>query len=170
VGVRSFQPMSNLDFVALPLGRYIENHLRFAEKLRTPPLIFLVNYYLKDLDGNYLNGMLDKGVWVKWMELRVHDDAETITTPIGLIPKYDDLARLFKQVLDREFTKDEYVEQFTIRIPEGLQKIERIEEIFKTQVHDSPRILFDVLVQQRQRLEETREKHGEYASPFDLDV
>ena len=170
VGVRAFQPMSNLDFVALPLGRYIENHLRFAEKLRTPPLIFLVNYYLKDLDGNYLNGMLDKGVWVKWMELRVHDDAETITTPIGLIPKYDDLARLFKQVLDREFTKDEYVEQFTIRIPEGLQKIERIEEIFKTQVHDSPRILFDVLVQQRQRLEETREKHGEYASPFDLDV
>ena len=167
-GVRSFQPMSNLDFVSIPLGKYIQNHLGFVKKLKRLPLIFAVNYFLKDKDGNYLNGMLDKGVWIKWMELRVHSDVKTIKTPIGNIPLYEDLARLFKQSLDQEYTKEQYTEQFTIRIPENLAKIDRIEQIYRTQVPDTPQIVFDVLAEQRKRLQETKEKHGDYISPFKL--
>ncbi|NOZ23327.1 MAG: phosphoenolpyruvate carboxykinase (GTP) [Planctomycetes bacterium] len=168
VGVRAFQPMSNLDFVALPLGRYIQNHLDFGQSLDTPPLIFGVNYFQKNREGKYLTGMLDKAVWVKWMELRVHGDVDAVPTPTGLIPKYDDLARLFRDVRGQDYTKGEYVEQFTLRIPESQQKIERIDGIYRTQVTDTPQIVFDVLAQQRQRLTEARKKHGDYVSPFDI--
>ncbi|MHC4659960.1 MAG: phosphoenolpyruvate carboxykinase domain-containing protein, partial [Planctomycetota bacterium] len=75
-GVRTFNLMSNLDFVSIPLGRYIQNNLDFAKGVDKPPLIFSVNYFLKGKDGSYLNGMADKKVWLLWAELRVHGDVD----------------------------------------------------------------------------------------------
>jgi len=168
-GVRAFQPMSNLDFVSLPLGRYIQNHLDFIEGLEHPPAIFAVNYFLKGKDGRYLNDIGDKRVWVRWMELCVNGDVETISTPTGLIPNYQDLKRLFREVLDKDYTPEHFAQQFTLRIPENLKKLDRIEHLYRTQVADTPRIVFDVLAQQRTRLEEAREKHGDYVPPTALD-
>ncbi len=164
-GVRAFQPMSNLDFVSLPLGRYIQNHLDFVKDLERPPLIFAVNYFLKGKDGQYLTAMSDKRVWMKWMELRVHEDVGAVRTPTGDIPKYEDLKRLFKEVLNKDYTPEEYAEQFTLRIPEAFRKLDRIERIYRTQVSDTPQIVFDVLAQQRTRLQDARGKHGDYVPP-----
>jgi len=61
-GVRTFNLMSNLDFLSIPLSRYIQNNLDFANTIDKPPLVFSVNYFLKDKDGKYLNGMADKKV------------------------------------------------------------------------------------------------------------
>ncbi|MHC4216053.1 MAG: phosphoenolpyruvate carboxykinase domain-containing protein, partial [Planctomycetota bacterium] len=58
-----------------------------------------MNYFLKGKDGNYLNGMGDKKVWILWAELRVNGDVEAIETPTGMIPMYEDLAKLFKEQL-----------------------------------------------------------------------
>ena len=54
------------------------------------PAIFSTNYFLKD-GGEYCNGKLDKSIWVKWMELRIHGDADAIDAGYGLIPKYAEL-------------------------------------------------------------------------------
>jgi phosphoenolpyruvate carboxykinase (GTP) len=129
-------------------------------------VIFAVNYFLKDKKGKYLNGIKDKYIWLKWMELRVHGDVAAIATPTGFIPQFRDLVKLFKQVLAKDYSEKEYVEQFTLRIPEILKKISRIEKIYRTGIIDSPHIFFDILHEQRQRLLEAREKYGEYISPF----
>lgn len=168
-GIRSFQPMSNLDFLSIPLGRYIENHLNFAIGMERPPIIFAVNYFLKDKDGRYLNGIKDKFVWLKWMELRVNKEAEAIRTPTGYIPKYEDIRKLFKEVLNKGYTKEDYVKQFTLRIPENIKKIDRISSIYRTQVMDTPKVVFDVLEEQRIRLLEAQEAFGNYISPFTLE-
>ncbi|AEK72663.1 phosphoenolpyruvate carboxykinase [Thermococcus sp. 4557] len=168
-GVRAFNPMAILDFMSVPLGEYIENYLKFGEKLRKAPKIFAVNYFLRDENGNWLNHKLDKGVWLKWMELRVHGDVDAIETPIGYIPKYEDLARLFKEVLDKDYTREDYEKQFTIRVPELLAKIERIESIYREQVKEVPDELFQVLEEERKRLLEARAKYGDYISPFALE-
>ncbi|NQS89178.1 phosphoenolpyruvate carboxykinase (GTP), partial [Patescibacteria group bacterium] len=86
-GVRKFNPMANLDFLSIPLDRYIKNNLDFGEKLEDPPSIFSVNYFLKDREGNFLNDKSDKAVWFKWMELRSHRDIGAIKMPTGFIPK-----------------------------------------------------------------------------------
>lgn len=168
-GVRAFNPMAILDFMSVPLGEYIENYLRFGEKLRKAPKIFAVNYFLRDENGNWLNHKLDKAVWLKWMELRVHGDVDAIETPIGYIPKYEDLARLFKEVLNKDYSREAYEKQFTIRVPELLAKIERIEKIYREKVKEVPEELFRVLEEERKRLLEAREKYGDYISPFALE-
>lgn len=164
-GVRSFNPMSNLDFVAIPLGRYISKHLKFVEGIDQPPVVFAVNYFLKDREGKYLTGMDAKRVWVKWMELRTHHDVEAIETPIGYIPKYEDLKQLFKGVLGQDYGKAEYKQQFTIKIPANLEKIGRIREIYSTKVTDTPDILFQVLKEQEDRLRAAQKVHGDLIDP-----
>ena len=118
-------------------------------------------------DGKYLNGMLDKSVWVKWMELRIHGDAEALDAGYGLIPKYDDLKKIFKDVLNKDFTEQDYVDQFTIRIPELLAKLDRMEEIYAT-VDDTPQAMKDEMAAQRKRLEALKADKGDYISPLDL--
>jgi phosphoenolpyruvate carboxykinase (GTP) len=163
-GVRTFNLMSNLDFVSIPLGQYIQINLDFTKD----PLVFSVNYFLKDKDGQYLNGMADKKVWLLWAELRTNGDVDAIQTPTGFIPKYEDLAKLFKDHLGREYTQTDYVQQFTIRIPENLAKLDRVEKIYKEKVSDTPQILFDTFTEVHSRLIATQQKFGDYISPFDL--
>ncbi len=151
-GVRVFNPMSNIDFVAIPLGRYIENNLRIVEQLAKEPLIFGVNYFLKGADGAYLNAMEDKRVWLKWMELRVHGDVDAIERPTGLIPHYEDLQRLFRECLGRDYTRAAYDEQFELRVDKSLAKLDRVEAIYRESVPDAPEILYQIIEAQRQRL------------------
>jgi len=167
-GVRTFNLMANLDFLSIPLGRYIQNNLDFAEDIDNPPLVFSVNYFLRGKDGKYLNGMADKKVWILWAELRVNGDVDAIETPTGLIPKYEDLAKLFKEHLDAEYSKADYIQQFTIRIPENLAKFDRIENIYREKVSDTPQVLLDTFAEVRRRIKEASDKHGDYISPFDL--
>jgi phosphoenolpyruvate carboxykinase (GTP) len=166
-GVRAFQPMSNLDFVSIPLGQYVRNHLDFVAGLERPPVIFGVNYFLKDEAGAYLTGMDAKRVWVKWMALRVHHDVKAARTPVGFIPLYDDLRALFERVLGRSYSREEYLEQFTLRVPENLAKLDRIEKIWRD-VRDVPETLFEVLTAQRSRLEAERARSGDRPSPLDF--
>ncbi len=167
-GVRESNPMSNLDFLSIPIGRYIEGNLTFGADVAHPPRIFSVNYFLRAPDGKFTNHKTDKRVWLKWMELRVHGDVEAIKTPTGFIPKYEDLKRLFKETLDRDFTETDYIQQFSVRVPQHLAKIDRLIEIYRTRVPDTPRLLFEVLEEQRERLKAAQAKHGDYITPHTL--
>ena len=164
-GSREFNPMANLDFLSIPLAKYIENHIKFGAGLKNPPLIFSVNYFLKDKNGRFLNDREDKAVWLKWMVLRVGRKIGAIKTPTGLIPRYEDLKRLFGEVLGKEYSKDDYVAQFTLRIPRHLEKIDRIADIYRTKVPGTPEIVFRILEEQKQRLVDAKRKYGDYVSP-----
>ncbi|MFH1614427.1 MAG: phosphoenolpyruvate carboxykinase (GTP) [Planctomycetota bacterium] len=168
-GIRSFNLMSNIDFLSIPLGRYIQNNLDFAKGISKPPLIFSVNYFLKDRNGKYINSMADKKVWILWAELRVHGDVEAIETPTGYIPKYKDLAQLFKEQLNHNYTQADYITQFTIRTGELLAKIDRIEKTYG-KIKDTPQIVFESLQQHRRRIRKGQDKHGDYINPFDLEM
>lgn len=167
-GVRKFNLMSNLDFLSVPISEYIQANLDFAKGLKKTPLIFSVNYFLKGKDGTFMNEKTDKKVWYKWMELRINNDADAIDTPTGRIPKYDDLKRLFKEVLNKEYDKKDYTQQFTIRIPESLAKIERIKKIYESDILNPLPVLFEILEAQKKRLLEAQKKHGDYITPDTL--
>jgi phosphoenolpyruvate carboxykinase (GTP) len=167
-GVRTFNLMSNIDFVSIPLGKYIQCNLDFAKGVKNPPPIFSVNYFLRGNDGKYLNGMRDKLIWILWAELRASAEVGIIKTPTGLIPKYEDLARLFKENLGKDYTRQEYVQQFTTRVPENLAKLNRVEKVYREKVADTPRILYDTFAEARRRLNAAADKFGQYISPFDL--
>jgi phosphoenolpyruvate carboxykinase (GTP) len=164
-GVPEINLMSIQDFVAIPLGKYVRNNLEFGKKLRKAPKVFGVNYFLRGPDGAFVNGIRDKHVWVKWMELRVHGEIDALLTPTGFIPCFEDLRGLFRSVLQKEYSPEDYVKQFTVRIPENLGKLERVEKFHREVVVDSPPEVFRVLEAQRQRLLEARERFGDRVSP-----
>jgi phosphoenolpyruvate carboxykinase (GTP) len=162
--------MSIQDFVSIPLGTYVKNYIEFGKKLIEPPIIFGVNYFLRDLrTGEFLNSRLDKHVWVKWMELRVHGDVKAREAPTGFIPLYEDLAELFKSVLNKAYTKEDYVKQFTIRVPENIAKIGRVEHFWQ-QEENTPQEIFDTLRQQKERLLVAQKKFGDYIAPENLQI
>jgi phosphoenolpyruvate carboxykinase (GTP) len=167
-GVRSFNPMSNLDFLSVPLGKYIRCNLDFGSRAKRQPKVFSVNYFIRGKDGKFLTNKDDKRVWVKWMDLRVNGEVDAIKTPTGYIPLYEDLRRLFKEVLWLDYSKAQYDEQFKIRVLEHLAKLDRIEVIYRQKVPDAPKELFRTLDQQRKRLEEVRARHGDYILPEQL--
>ena len=166
-GVRTFNMMSNQDFLAIPFGKYIRNHLDFAGKVERPPRVFATNYWLTGAGGAWLNGKLDKHVWVKWMERRVHGDVDAIEGPTGLLPKYEDLKALFAEVLDTDYTEADYVEQFSIRVLKNLEKLDRLDAHFGAMA-DLPSAVAETLAAQRERLEALQAAQGDLVSPLDL--
>jgi phosphoenolpyruvate carboxykinase (GTP) len=163
-GIRVFNPMSNMDFLSVPLSEYVSSNLSFGKRADKDPLIFSVNYFLKDKAGKFLNDMEDKRVWLKWMCLRVKGKVKALRTPTGLIPLYEDLRKIFKKVLNKEYMKEDYVQQFTLRIPENMDKIERITNIYRG-INNIPDSFFKELEEQARRLEHTRDEFGDYVSP-----
>jgi phosphoenolpyruvate carboxykinase (GTP) len=171
IGKRDSNPMSNIDFLSIPLADYINDDLKIVKKAKKPPLIFSVNYFLREggnPKGEFLTSIEDKRVWLKWMELRVNGNVDAIKTPTGYIPRYEDLKRLFKEVLDRDYSKEKYDEQFTVRIPQLLARIDRIEKTYKEKVPNTPEALYKAHAEQRKRLEELRKGKGDLVKPGEL--
>ncbi|MDO9514417.1 MAG: phosphoenolpyruvate carboxykinase (GTP) [Elusimicrobiota bacterium] len=164
-GVRVFNPMSNLEFLSVPLGKYIKANLEFGQGVGKTPVIFGANYFIRGKEGSFLNEKNDKKVWLKWIEKRINGEAGAIKRPTGLIPEYKDLALLFAEVLGIEYTKDAYEKQFMLRVRENIAKIDRVTEIY-SKFKDIPGDLETVLSDQKRRLEKVLAEHGEYVSPF----
>jgi len=165
-GKQEINIMSIQDFISIPLGQYLHNYLQFGKNLNRVPLVFGVNYFLRDLKtGEFLNGHQDKHVWIKWMELRVNNDVGAIEAPTGLIPRYEDLRSLFKQVLDKEYTSEDYNKQFTIRVSENLAKLSRVEAFYHENIPELSSEVWHVLNEQHDRLTKAQAKFGNYITP-----
>ncbi len=178
-GVRTINPMSNIDFLSTSLGKYIKMNLDFGAGLKVKPKVYRVNYFLQDEQGKWLNEKTDKAVWLKWAELRAAGDVGAIKTPTGLIPKYEDLARLFKEVHKKEYSKVDYVKQFSIRVEKQLERLARLKAYYETEdkwiranskdesTH-VPAIVFKVLADEEELLAAAKKKYGAILPPDKL--
>jgi phosphoenolpyruvate carboxykinase (GTP) len=167
VGVREASPMANLDFLVVPLGKYLENHRKFGKSLKNCPKVFATNYFLK-INGKYCNEKVDKKVWILWAEGRIHSEYQAIKTPVGHLPKLADLQVLFKQVFNKIYSEKEYVDQFSLRIAKLLEKLDRMEKMYKEE-SNIPQFFWDILTTQRKDLIALKEKYGkEIISPLEF--
>jgi len=168
-GVRVSNPFANMDFMIIPLAKYIEDHYAFGKKLKVHPKVYATNYFLKGSDGQWLNSKLDKKVWILWAEERIHGLVDAIDTPIGKIPKHADLKRLFAQCFNgRDYTEKEYVDQFSIRTTKYLEKLDRMEKLFKEEPN-MPKQFWDQLNDMRAKITALKEAKGkDVISPLEL--
>jgi phosphoenolpyruvate carboxykinase (GTP) len=159
-GIRKHNPFANLDFIVVPLGDYIEAHFDFGGKcVEKVPKIFGLNYFLKNKFGNYCDKKTDKRAWLIWAEGRIYGDYRAVETPIGLIPRYEDLKNIFSACALCDYTLDRYEHEFAIRVKKYLEKLDRIEESFSKEER-MPQAYYEQLYSQRKRLEEARDKYG----------
>ena len=157
-GVRKHNVMAIMDFMVVPLGIYLSNHIRFGRELKNCPRVFATNYFLKN-EGEYTNAKVDKKVWVIWAEGRVHGEYDAIRTPVGYIPRYENLRGLFREVFDKEYMKEDYDTQFSIKVDNYIAKIGRMEDIFREEPN-MPEEFWRVHNRQKGELQELKTKTG----------
>jgi len=131
-GIRVSNPMSNIDFLTVPLGTYLTNHIKFGKRLKNCPKIFATNYFLRS-NGDYLNEKTDKRIWVLWAEGRIHGEYSALETIIGYLPKYEELKNLFREVLGKKYSEEDYNLQFAIRLDKLIEKMNRMDELFRSE-------------------------------------
>lgn len=157
-GIRTSSPMANMEFLTVPLGKYLNNHFKFGAKLKNPPLVFATNYFLKE-NRSFINDKIDKKVWIMWMEGRAHGEYDAVRTPIGFIPKFHDIKKLFKDIFNREITEEFFDKLFSIRVTKYLDKMDRIEKIYRSEDMVSEK-LFEILGNIRNELKRAKSEHG----------
>ncbi|MDD5636561.1 MAG: phosphoenolpyruvate carboxykinase (GTP) [Atribacterota bacterium] len=164
-GIRKHNPMANLDFISVPFATYLENHISFQNNLKRIPRIFATNYFLKDEQGNFRTPKVYNLLWVLWAEGRVNKEYCAIKTPVGFIPKYEDLRKIFKHMVNKEYSQEEYINQFSLRIDRYLAKMDRMKAVF-TKIN-IPGLLVKELEQQIERLNKAKAKFNQVLiSPF----
>jgi len=174
-GVRR-QPWANAPFTPGSLGEYMDaqfvffNSDKIADEKR--PILAGLNYFLTDearggSSKKLLGEKKDVKVWMAWLERRAHQEVDAIETPIGYLPKHEDLKRLFKERIDKEYSEDLYIKQFSLYIDNILARIDLQEEAYGKEQH-IPDKLFDILKRQRAELTALKEKYGPIVSPEQL--
>ncbi|TFH18079.1 MAG: phosphoenolpyruvate carboxykinase (GTP) [Lentisphaerales bacterium] len=164
-GVLVPQPMANLDLISYPVGQYVQNNLDFIKGIKNVPKVFAMNYFLRNDQDQFCTGKLAKKVWLHWGELRVHGEADTYPTPTGLIPHYEDLKRLFKELLNEDYSEEDYRYQFQFRCDAWLAKLARATAYFKKTVPDCPAIVYETWDNSRRRIEQAKAQHGDLILP-----
>jgi phosphoenolpyruvate carboxykinase (GTP) len=167
-GVRP-QPWANEPFIPGPLGEYMDAQFAFfnSAKLTQKPIMAGLNYFLtygsRGGEGNKLLGeKRDVKVWLGWLEQRANGDADAIETPIGFIPKYEDLKNLFAGI-GKEYPKALYDKQFSFYVENIITRIDVLVASYKKEKSIPPKA-FEVYNEQRIGLEALKAKYGPIVS------
>lgn len=168
------QPWANAPFVAGPLADYLDAQFNFYgnPKMTKAPIMAGLNYFLtREARGDRGKGLLgekrDVHVWLGWLELYAHGDVQAIATPIGLLPKYEDLKKLFTEKISKDYPQSLYDMQFSLYIDNLVSRIDLQQAAWSKEPGASSR-LFNVYAEQRAALLALRDAKGSVVAPQDL--
>jgi phosphoenolpyruvate carboxykinase (GTP) len=169
-------PWANAPFIPGSLGDYMDAQFKFfgspdIAKDKSPVMAGL-NYFLtheaRGGEGKKLLGeKRDVKVWLSWLERRAHGDIDAIETPIGYIPKYEDLKQLFEATIDKTYQETLYNKQFSLYVDNIIARIDLQVNAYSKE-KNVPAKLFDVLKEQKQELLQLKEKFGAIVTPAQL--
>lgn len=166
-------PWANGQFIPGALADYMDAQFKFFGNSRInpqyKPVMAGLNYFLTDQarggsSPKLLGEKRDVKVWLSWLERYAHDEIGYLSTPIGNLPKYEDLKSLFKEIIDKDYPKELYVKQFSLYLDHIIKRIE-LQETAYAKEKRLPATLPGILMAQKNELVALRGIHGSIVPP-----
>ena len=142
VGVVRRDPMAMIPFAGYNMGDYLTHWLEMGKKIANPPKIFNVNWFRLDDQGNFeWPGFGDNMRVLMWILDRCEDKVDAVETPIGYLPKPEDINIEGLEGITLDIIKD------LLSVDKDLWKadVEGIKEFYAKVGDRMPKELYDEL-------------------------
>ncbi len=140
VGVVRHDPMAMIPFCGYAMGDYFQHWLDMERIADVVPKIFHVNWFRLDKDGNFMwPGFGDNFRVLEWILKRCEGTVDAVETPIGYIPKAEDINL---EGLDYEISKghkfgmDDLKSILTVDKEAWLEDFANIKEFYANKIGD----------------------------------
>ncbi len=134
-GVVRRDPFAMLPFMGYNIGDYINHWLQFGRSLPNAPRIFNVNWFRKDENGKFAWPGFGQNMRVlKWILDRIHGQASAVESPIGWVPRYEDL-----DWTGLDFSREDFDKIMTINSEEWKKELLSHEQLFSTFYNKLPK-------------------------------
>ncbi|MBI2730336.1 MAG: phosphoenolpyruvate carboxykinase (GTP) [Sphingobacteriales bacterium] len=132
-------PFAMLPFMGYHIGDYVNHWLQFGRDLPNAPRIFGVNWFRKDENGKFIwPGFGDNIRVLKWIVQRIRGNASSVESPIGWMPRYEDIDWSGME----NFTKEDFARIMTVDREPGKQELLSHEELFERMYDRLPKEFF----------------------------
>ena len=127
VGVVRRDPMAMRPFAGYHMGDYFKHWIEMGKKVKNQPKIFNVNWFRLDDDGKFLwPGFGENMRVLEWIIKRCEGEVDAVETPIGYVPKAEDI-----NLDGTDVTKETLEEILTVDKETWAKEAEGIEEFYK---------------------------------------
>ncbi len=148
VGVVRRDPMAMRPFTGYDMGDYFAHWLAMGKKISNPPMIFNVNWFRTDDEGHFIwPGFGDNMRVVMWILARCAGAVDAVETPIGFVPKAEDI-----EIEGLDITVDTVRELLHVDTALWKEEIAGIDEFYKQIGDRVPNELYDELEALKARL------------------
>ena len=149
IGVVRRDPMAMRPFVGYNMGDYFQHWLDMGKKIPNAPKIFHVNWFRTDAEGHFIwPGFGDNLRVVLWILARCEGKVDAVETPIGYVPKPEDINI---EGLDG-VTIDTIKDLLSIDIQSWLDDVGNIEDFYAQVGSHVPHELYEELGELKGRL------------------
>ena len=130
------------------MGDYFAHWLAMGKKIANPPMIFNVNWFRTDDEGHFIwPGFGDNMRVVMWILDRCAGKVDAVETPIGFVPKAEDI-----EIDGLDITVDTVRELLNVDADLWKEEIDGIDEFYKQIGDRVPKELYDELAELKARL------------------
>jgi len=170
-------PWANAPFIPGSLAEYLDSQFKFFGNKKIAedkkPLMAGLNYFLTDearggTSKKLIGEKRDVKVWLAWLERLANNEVNAIESPIGYLPKFDDLQNLFRSIIDKDYEKELYIKHFSLYIDNIVARIDMQIEAYGKEPGISGK-LFDILKEQKESLLALKKTYGSVVTPSQLE-
>lgn len=131
-------PFAMLPFCGYHMADYFNHWLQFGRSLANPPRIFVVNWFRKDAEGNFMwPGFGENMRILDWVIGRIRGRAGAVESPIGWMPTYQDI-----NWKGSDFTLEQFDEIMDIDSELWKKEVAGHEELFERMYDKMPKEFF----------------------------